>query len=82
METAEVKRVWGVDVEGEEINVFSFENADVAGGFGYRATVPGMDTGQGDPLVRLLYSENGDPLQVLAEQKPKVRDDDPLQSLL
>ena len=46
------------------------------------ATVPGMDTDQGDPLVRLLYSENGDPLQVLADKKPKVRDDDPLQSLL
>lgn len=46
------------------------------------ATVPGMDTDQGDPLVRLLYSENDDPLQVLADKKPKVRDDDPLQSLL
>ncbi len=42
MNVSDVKRIWGVDVEGEEINVFSFENADVAGGFGYRATVPGM----------------------------------------
>ena len=41
-DASEVKRVWGVDAEGQEINVFSFENADVAGGAGYRATVPGV----------------------------------------
>ena len=41
-DASEVKRVWGVDAEGQEINVFSFANADVAGGAGYRATVPGV----------------------------------------
>ena len=40
MGTKDVKRLWGVDVDGREINVFSFENADVVGGFGYHATVP------------------------------------------
>ncbi|MDE6303013.1 MAG: hypothetical protein K2M36_05450, partial [Clostridia bacterium] len=37
---AEVKRLWGVDVRGGEVNVFSFDNAQVAGGLGYNATVP------------------------------------------
>lgn len=40
MTSAEVKRMWGKEVEGSDINVFSFDNADVAGGFGYTATVP------------------------------------------
>ncbi|MBD5092090.1 MAG: hypothetical protein HDT36_01740 [Clostridiales bacterium] len=38
--TAEVKRIWGKDVKGGDVNVFSFDNAQVAGGFGYTATVP------------------------------------------
>lgn len=38
--TAEVKRIWGKEVKGGDVNVFSFDNAQVAGGFGYTATVP------------------------------------------
>lgn len=37
---AEVKRIWGKEVNGCDVNVFSFDNAQVAGGFGYTATVP------------------------------------------
>ncbi len=36
----EVKTLWGVDVEGSELNVFSFDNTDSAGGFGYSASLP------------------------------------------
>lgn len=38
--TKEVKRIWGKDVKGGEANVFSFDNAQVGGGFGYTASVP------------------------------------------
>lgn len=38
--TKEVKRIWGKDVKGGEMNVFSFDNAQVGGGFGYTASVP------------------------------------------
>ncbi len=38
--TAEVKRAWGKSVKGGDVNVFTFDNAQVAGGFGYNATVP------------------------------------------
>lgn len=38
--TKEVKRIWGKDVKGGEVNVFSFDNAQVGGGFGYIASVP------------------------------------------
>lgn len=38
--TKEVKRMWGKDVKGGEVNVFSFDNAQVGGGFGYTASVP------------------------------------------
>lgn len=37
---AEVKRLWKKEVKGGDVNVFSFDNAQVAGGFGYTATVP------------------------------------------
>ncbi len=40
LSTAEVKRIWGKEVKGGDVNVFSFDNAQVAGGFGYTATVP------------------------------------------
>lgn len=36
----EVKRIWGNDVKGGDVNVFSFDNAQVGGGFGYTASVP------------------------------------------
>lgn len=38
--TKEVKRIWGKDVKGGEVSVFSFDNAQVGGGFGYTASVP------------------------------------------
>lgn len=38
--TKEVKRIWSKDVKGGEVNVFSFDNAQVGGGFGYTASVP------------------------------------------
>lgn len=37
---AEVKRLWGKEVQGGDVNVFTFDNAQIAGGFGYTATVP------------------------------------------
>lgn len=36
----DVKRLWGKTVEGQDLNVFSFDNTDSAGGFGYSASVP------------------------------------------
>ncbi len=36
----EVKRIWNKDVKGGDVNVFSFDNAEVGGGFGYTATMP------------------------------------------
>lgn len=30
-----IKNIWGIDVEGEDINVFSLENTQVLGGLGY-----------------------------------------------
>ncbi len=36
----EVESIWGKKVQGGEVNVFSFDNADVAGGFGYNAQLP------------------------------------------
>lgn len=38
--TKEVKKIWGKDVKGGEVNVFTFDNTQVAGGLGYSATVP------------------------------------------
>lgn len=36
----EVKRIWGKEVRGGEVNVFSFDNAQISGGFGYTASLP------------------------------------------
>jgi len=38
----EIKDIWGVEVEGEDVNVFSLDNAQVGGGLGYSASVPNM----------------------------------------
>lgn len=40
--TEDVYRIWGKRVQGKTLNVFSFDNADVLGGYGYHATVPKM----------------------------------------
>lgn len=36
---SEIEGRWGVCVDGEEVNVFTLENASVAGGLGYNASV-------------------------------------------
>lgn len=38
----EVKDIWGVDVRGEDVNVFSLDNAQIGGGLGYDASLPNM----------------------------------------
>ena len=40
MSVEDVKTLWGVEVDGSEIGVFTFDNTDSAGGFGYNATLP------------------------------------------
>lgn len=40
MSVDDVKRLWNVKVDGGTLNVFSFDNTDSAGGFGYSATTP------------------------------------------
>ena len=37
---SEVKRIWGKEVEGKEVNVFTFDTTQIAGGLGYTATLP------------------------------------------
>ncbi len=37
---SEVKRLWGKEVRGGDVNVFSFDNVQIGGGFGYTATLP------------------------------------------
>ena len=37
---SEVKRLWGVDVNGEDVNVFSFNSLETAGTYGYCASIP------------------------------------------
>ncbi len=39
---AEIKEIWNVEVEGEDVNVFTMENADIGGGLGYSASVPSV----------------------------------------
>lgn len=36
----QIKKLWGVDVEPENINVLSLSNSNLAGGLGYTASVP------------------------------------------
>lgn len=36
--SSDVKSIWGVDVEGKIVNVFSLENVGTVGGLGYNAT--------------------------------------------
>lgn len=38
----EIKEIWGVEIPGEDVNVFTMENADVTGGLGYNASVPSI----------------------------------------
>lgn len=37
---SEVKRIWGKEVKGGEVNVFTFDTTQIAGGLGYTATLP------------------------------------------
>ncbi len=50
----DVKKIWDVTVDGRDINVFSFENADVVGGFGYHATVPKVVTEKRENAVLVI----------------------------
>ena len=36
---SEIEDIWGVKTDGEEVNVFTLDNASVAGGLGYSASV-------------------------------------------
>lgn len=36
---SEIEDIWGVKIDGEEVNVFTLDNASVAGGLGYNASV-------------------------------------------
>lgn len=38
----EIKDIWGADVQGEDVNVFSLDNAQIGGGLGYDASLPNM----------------------------------------
>jgi hypothetical protein len=38
--TDTIKSIWGVEVEGEDIDVFSLDNISTIGGLGYTASVP------------------------------------------
>lgn len=35
---SDIKSIWGVDVEGEELDIFTFENTNSVGGLGYSTT--------------------------------------------
>ena len=52
--TDEVKRFWGKDVKGTSVSVFSLDNATVAGGLGYNATVPEVNSEQKDDAVVVI----------------------------
>lgn len=38
----DVKNIWGVDVKGESIKVFSLDGSGVTGGLGYNSTIPSI----------------------------------------
>ena len=50
----DVKTLWGIDVDGGEIGVFTFDNTDSAGGFGYTATVPRFVSEKKDNSVLVI----------------------------
>lgn len=52
--TDEVKRLWGKDVKGSSVSVFSLDNASVCGGLGYSATVPTVDCEQKENAVVVI----------------------------
>ena len=51
---SEVKLIWGRDIKGAQISVFSLDNAAVAGGYGYNATVPSVMTEQREDAVLVI----------------------------
>ncbi|NLZ25159.1 MAG: hypothetical protein GX891_01680, partial [Clostridiales bacterium] len=56
--TSDVKLLWGKEVKGESVSVFSLDNAQVLGGFGYSATVPKMiSETKSDSVVVIEYYE-------------------------
>ena len=54
MTVDDVKTLWGIDVDGSEIGVFTFDNTDSAGGFGYTATVPRFVSEKKDNSVLVI----------------------------
>ena len=54
MSVDDVKTLWGIDVDGKEIGVFTFDNTESAGGFGYSATVPRFVTQKKDNSVLVI----------------------------
>ncbi len=55
----DVKRIWGVDVKGEDVNVFTLDKTGVTGGFGYTASVPKIiDEVRHDAVIVIEKYEN------------------------
>jgi hypothetical protein len=52
--SSEVKLLWGRDIKGAPISVFSLDNAAVAGGYGYNATVPSVLSEQREDAVLVI----------------------------
>lgn len=50
----DVKKLWGRTVVGRDVNVFTFDAADVAGGYGYSASVPRMVSEKRENAVTVI----------------------------
>ena len=50
----EVKKLWDKDVKGGEVNVFTFDRSQVAGGFGYTATLPNIVSEKREDSVTVI----------------------------
>ncbi len=52
--SAEVKKIWGKEVKGGEVNVFTFDRTQVAGGLGYSATLPSIVSEKREDSVTVI----------------------------
>lgn len=50
----EVKKIWNKDVNGGEVNVFTFDRTQVAGGLGYTATLPNIVSEKREGAVMVI----------------------------
>ena len=61
----DVKKTWGVDVAGEDINVFALDGAVAVGGLGYSSAAPGVTSekksGQVIVIERYVRPDETDP---------------------